>query len=142
MIPYEKEGAFYFPVRVYYEDTDAGGVVYHGNYLNFCERARTEWLRYHGIGQEQLKKDIGVIFVARRASLDYRRPVRLDDLIVVESRVLSMGAVRLTLRQTILKENKAVATVEIELVCIDSAFAPTQIPGIIRERLPAAPPHA
>ena len=85
------DGAFLFPVRVYYEDTDAAGIVYYANYLKFAERARTEMLRHLGVGQEQLRVESGLVFVVRRASADYRRPARLDDDLVIVTRLASLG---------------------------------------------------
>lgn len=138
-VPHLKDGVFYYPVRVYYEDTDAGGVVYHGNYLNFCERARTEWLRTIGISQHVLRHDHLIGFVVRRAAIDYRRPAHLDDLLTVESRLNGIGKVRMTMQQLIMRSDKKLATVDIEIVCIDTSFAPTQIPDDIRAKLPLAP---
>lgn len=79
-------GRHFFPVRVYYEDTDAGGIVYYANYLKFAERARTEMLRLVGLNQSQLKKENGILFAVRSLTIDYRRPAVLDDLLEVVSR--------------------------------------------------------
>ena len=82
----EAPSGFIWPVRVYYEDTDAGGIVFYANYLKFFERARTEWLRACGIDQRQLADDTDAIFVVRSTSLDYRAPARLDDTLAITSR--------------------------------------------------------
>ncbi len=139
MNPYARDDAFYFPVRVFYEDTDAGGVVYHSNFLNFCERARTEWLRQLGIGRERLQREFDLMFVVRRATIDWRRPALLDDLLMIETRLKSTGKVRMTLRQTILRAEKVLANVEIEVVAVNSAFAPTVLPEALLKLLPAVP---
>ena len=137
MLPHLKDGVFYFPIRVYYEDTDAGGIVYHANYLNFCERARTEWLRHLGNGRDWLREEMGLIFVVRRAIVGWRKPARLDDQLVVETRLLSVGKVRMHMRQTVHRDGVELASIEIELVCIDKEkFAPATLPDSLMEKLP------
>lgn len=139
MNPYARDDAFYFPVRVFYEDTDAGGVVYHSNFLNFCERARTEWLRQLGIGRERLQREFNIMFVVRRATIDWRRPALLDDLLMIETRLKHTGKVRMTLHQTILRAEKVLANVEIEVVAVNSAFAPTVLPDALLKLMPEVP---
>ena len=140
MTPYAKDDAFFFPIRVFYEDTDAGGVVYHSNFLNFCERARTEWLRHLTIGRERLQHDFGLMFVVRRATIEWRRPARLDDLLMVETRLSGMGKVRMSLTQTITRGETHLATVNIEVVAVSVAdFTPLPLPDALRSLLPAAP---
>lgn len=140
MNAYAKGDAFYFPIRVFYEDTDAGGVVYHSNFLNFCERARTEWLRHLTIGRERLQAEFGLMFVVRRATIDWRRPARLDDLLMVETRLSGMGKVRMSLTQTITRDGNVLATIEIEVVAVSVAdFTPMLLPDELRKLLPAAP---
>lgn len=140
MNAYAKDDAFFFPIRVFYEDTDAGGVVYHSNFLNFCERARTEWLRHLTIGRERLQNEFGLMFVVRRASVDWRRPARLDDLLMVETRLQAMGKVRMTLRQTITRDATLLATIDIEVVAVSVGdFTPILLPDALRQLLPAAP---
>lgn len=140
MNPYEQDGALFYPVRVYYEDTDAGGVVYHANYLKFCERARTEWLRRLGAGRDFLREDFGLIFVVRRASIDWRKPARLDELLMVETRLLSLGKVRMHMRQTVTRDGVLLATIDIELVCIDQQkFVPVSLPDVLVAKLPPVP---
>jgi acyl-CoA thioester hydrolase len=140
MTPYVKDDAFYFPLRIYYEDTDAGGVVYHSNYLNFCERARTEWLRVIGVGRERLQNEFGLMFVVRRASIDYRRPARLDDKLVIETRLSGMGKVRMSLRQTVKRDEVVLAIADIEVVAINMEFVPTALPEALIASLPATAP--
>jgi acyl-CoA thioester hydrolase len=91
--------AFAFPVRVYWEDTDAGGIVFYANYLKFFERARTEWLRSLGIGQQKLREDTGGMFVVTGTSLRYHRPARLDDALLVTAALQETGRASLTIAQ-------------------------------------------
>lgn len=140
MNAYAKDDAFYFPIRVFYEDTDAGGVVYHSNYLNFSERARTEWLRHLTVGRERLQNEFGLMFVVRRANIDWRKPARLDDLLMVETRLSGMGKVRMSLTQTITRDGVLLATIEIEVVAVSvENFTPMLLPDALRELLPNAP---
>ena len=92
--------AFAFPVRVYWEDTDAGGIVFYANYLKFFERARTEWLRHLGVEQQKLREQVGGMFVVTGTQLRYHRPARLDDLLTVTARVTEPGRASLTIEQT------------------------------------------
>jgi acyl-CoA thioester hydrolase len=96
-----KHKVFSWPVRVYYQDTDAGGVVYHSNYVNFMERARTEWLRTFGYSNAGMMKELGVMFVVRSIKLDYLKPALLDDLIEVTAQIKEIGRSRVTLTQTV-----------------------------------------
>ena len=91
--------AFTFPIRVYWEDTDAGGIVFYANYLKYFERARTEWLRSLGWGQQHLRETVGGMFVVTNVQLQYHRPARLDDLLLVSARVSECRAATLTLHQ-------------------------------------------
>jgi len=91
--------AFEFPIRVYWEDTDAGGIVFYANYLKFFERARTEWLRRLGIGQQALREGLGGMFVVSEAKLKYHRPARLDDELIVTARLQDGGRAALTVAQ-------------------------------------------
>ena len=87
----KRDKIFSFPVRVYFQDTDAGGVVYHASYVNFMERSRTEWLRTFGYSNASLMKELGVVFVVRSLKLDYLKPALLDDLVTVTSHVKEIG---------------------------------------------------
>ena len=91
--------AYEFPIRIYWEDTDAGGIVFYANYLKFFERARTEWLRAVGIEQQALKTEVGGMFVVSETSLKYHRPAQLDDLLSVTAELAEAGRASLTLRQ-------------------------------------------
>ena len=98
--------AFEFPVRIYWEDTDAGGIVFYANYLKFFERARTEWLRSLGIGQQALRESDGGIFVVSETAIKYHRPARLDDQLVVTARLLEAGRASITLVQQALSKTE------------------------------------
>ena len=102
---------FGFSVRVYWEDTDAGGIVFYANYLKFFERARTEWLRSLGIGQQQLLKSTGAMFVVAQTNMRYLRPARLDDELIVTAHVIETGRASLTVLQQALLKTEQVKTV-------------------------------
>lgn len=126
------DGHFVWPVRVYYEDTDSGGVVYYANYLRFMERARTEWLRSLGFEQDALAREAGVIFAVRSAALEYLRPARFNDLLQVDSRIAEVGRASLTFEQSIVRrEEPAVplCTGSIRVACVSAdALRPRPIP--------------
>lgn len=128
---------FEWPVRVYYEDTDAGGVVYYANYLKYLERARTEWLRHLGFGQEVLMRDSGIVFAVRRVEIDYLLPARFDDALVVELRVENASKASLTFAQRILRApDTELSRATVKVACLDKdRFRPTAIPANIREKL-------
>jgi acyl-CoA thioester hydrolase len=125
--------AHHFHTRIYYEDTDAGGVVYHANYLRFAERARTEALRDLGVPHAELQAQHGLIFMVRRAKLDYLAPARLDDSLVVVTRPLAIGAASVELRQSFHREaelDSTLAIADIQLACVRVAdLRPARLPG-------------
>lgn len=128
--------SFTWPVRVYYEDTDGGGVVYHSNYLNFMERARTEWLRSLGFMQTELRSRLGVIFVVREIGIKYRQPARFDDLLEVRTELLELGRSLLRFRQTIARSAEVLIEAEVQVVCVDAErFKPVAIPLVVREKI-------
>lgn len=120
--------------RVYYEDTDAGGVVYHANYLKFAERARTEMLRKMEFLQSDIVKQHGLLFVVRHAAVDFSRPARLDDMISVDTSVSKIGGASLQLIQRMYDNATQVdyAIATIAIVCINSEFKPERLPDAIR----------
>ena len=126
---------FEWPVRVYYEDTDAGGVVYYANYLRYLERARTEWLRQLGFEQDRLMRDVGIVFAVRRVEIDYLLPARFDDELRIEAVVARVSKVSLTFTQRILREpDTPLCNASVKVVCLDrEKFRPTAIPERIRE---------
>ncbi|MCB1787217.1 MAG: tol-pal system-associated acyl-CoA thioesterase [Chromatiaceae bacterium] len=128
---------FEWPVRVYYEDTDAGGVVYYANYLKFLERARTEWLRDLGFEQERLMRDAGILFAVRRVEIDYLLPARFDDALVVEAAIAELGRASFTFRQRIVRApDTLLSTATVTVVCLDKdRFRPTAIPTDIHEKI-------
>ncbi len=129
---------FSFPVRVYYEDTDAGGVVYHANYLRFMERARTEWLRELGFTQRELREQLKLMFVVRSAHIDYRRPALFDDELRVDSRIHAVGRAALHFTQDIRRpaDGGLICEAKIGIVCVAADnFRPIAIPDAIRDRI-------
>ena len=112
------QGVHRYGVRVYFEDTDAGGVVYHANYLRFAERARTEALRAMGLPHSEMMVRHGMIFVVRRAELDYQRPARLDDWLMIDTAAVSVRGASLGLRQTVRRDEETIAVVDLTLVSI------------------------
>lgn len=129
--------SFSWRVRVYWEDTDAGGVVYYANYLRFMERARTEWLRALGYDQSVLAGECGVVFVVRRAELDFRAPARLDDTLDIHSTLLELGRARMVIRQRLLRADQCLVEAVITLACVAVAdFKPARIPAHLLDVLP------
>ncbi|MFA6920556.1 MAG: tol-pal system-associated acyl-CoA thioesterase [Gallionella sp.] len=127
-----KHKIFSWPVRVYFQDTDAGGVVYHASYVNFMERARTEWLRTHGYSNAGLMQEFGVMFVVRTMKLDYLRPALLDDMLEVTAQVLAVGRSRLALLQTVRRRDELLTTGELHLVCVSrESFKPVRVPEVL-----------
>jgi acyl-CoA thioester hydrolase len=131
-----KPSAFSIPVRVYYEDTDAGGVVYYANYLKFFERCRTEWMRFAGHDQSQLLVDAGIGFVARKASCEYLKPARLDDELIVGLEVEKLTRVRVIFRQHVCRNDEVLVTGNVEIACINMAsMTPSAIPEFLLSKL-------
>jgi acyl-CoA thioester hydrolase len=123
-------------LRVYWEDTDAGGVVFYANYLKFFERARTEWLRALGIGQQALRDDTGAIFVVSETRVRYHRPARLDDLLSVTVLLTATGRATMTLTQQAWCNDTLLAEGDIRIGCVDAGtFRPRRIPTQILDTL-------
>jgi acyl-CoA thioester hydrolase len=129
------DGIHYFPIRVYYEDTDAGGIVYHANYLRFAERARSECLRLIGWQYDRLLSETGLGWVVRRAKIDFHRPARLDDALVVETRLADLTGVRMTARQTLHREDDLLVGLDLELVLLTSSGRPGRIPAPLADAI-------
>ena len=130
---------FTFPIRVYWEDTDAGGVVYYANYLKFMERARSEWLRSLGVEQDVLRDDLGVVFVVRRVEIDYLAPARFNDALRVTVRPVGATRTTLTVTQQVANHTPR-ARAQVQLACVNAAsFKPARIPASILEKLSIAP---
>jgi len=139
--PALEAAAFVWPVRVYWEDTDAGGIVFYANYLKFFERARTEWLRHLGLGQQQLRDVCGGMFIVSDTQVRYLRPARLDDVLHVSATLGEAGRSTLTLHQQAWRMQDGAAA---ELLCEGSIriawvdaerLRPGRIPNDILERL-------
>ena len=120
---------FEFKTRVYYADTDAGGVVYHSTYLDFCEKARTELLREEGIIQTKLKSDFGITFVVRSLKIDCKKSAKLDDLLTIKTQIVENTGIILKMNQEIFNENNDnVANALVEIVCLNKDLRATRIP--------------
>lgn len=128
---------FRFPIRVYYEDTDAGGVVYHANHIRFAERARTEMLRSLGVDQRTLYAERRVAFAVGSLAVDYRRPARLDDLLVVETSVGRVGGSAMELVQRMRRDGAEVAVVTVRIVCVGPDWRATRLPDDLRAAIAA-----
>ena len=126
---------FIMPVRVYYEDTDAGGVVYYANYLKFAERARTEMLRHLGIESSVLQDEEGLGFVVRRLEVDYIQPARLDDLLEVHLSLTKVGGASMQGMQRIVRGGEDLVRIEIKLGCMKLSGGPGRLPEKIRNLL-------
>ncbi|MEL6522283.1 MAG: tol-pal system-associated acyl-CoA thioesterase [Pseudomonadota bacterium] len=121
--------------RVYYEDTDMGGVVYHANYLKFIERGRSDWVRSCGIDQNTLKEVQGLVFVVRRIAAEFRAPARLNDLLTVETQATEFRGARILLHQRVLREATCLFEADVELALMTGAGKPTRLPADIRAKL-------
>jgi len=127
---------FNWPVRVYYEDTDAGGVVYHSNYLNFMERARTEWLRHLGYEQTYLKDVLNVIFVVHSMQIAFKKPAKFNDLLIVSSEISKIGRGSFEFLQKISVNQQTLIEAQVKIACVDAlSFKPTAIPEKIRLKM-------
>ncbi len=123
---------FSLPVRVYYEDTDSGGVVYYANYLKFMERARTEWLRQLGFEQDELIDNDGVIFAVRAVKLDYRKPARFNDLLDVNARVTNFGGASMSFAQQVIRGGEVLCEGDIKIASLDAvSLRPKPLPKAI-----------
>ena len=131
-----KQIEFSWPVRVYYEDTDAGGVVYYANYLKFLERARTEYLRALGFEQDQLKQKYGIIFAVHSLSIRYQKPAVFNDALTVSAEIIDIGRARLTFKQMITRDtdNTSICSADVVIACLNAEkFTPARIPTHILE---------
>jgi acyl-CoA thioester hydrolase len=124
-----------YPLRVYYEDTDAGGVVYYANYLRFAERARTEFMRAAGADHAGMLRDTGLSFFVRRCEVDYLKPARLDDLLQVETRIVHVGGASLEALQTVKRNGEDLARLKVKLACLNQTGRPARLPDRIQAAL-------
>ena len=119
--------------RIYYEDTDSGGVVYYANYLKFFERGRTEFLRAKNISQSDLAKNFGVIFVVRNCFIKYLKPARLDDLVFIETFIETVQKASMQIKQQMIKGEQVLCHLDVEIACVDAiSFKPKKIPFNIK----------
>jgi acyl-CoA thioester hydrolase len=125
-------GAYFYPVRVYYEDTDAAGLVYYANYLKFAERARTEMLRRLGIEQEKLREETGTVFVVRRCTIEFFMPARLDDDLVVATRLAHLGGASLELDQEVRREDAVLVGLSLAIAALGRSGRPQRLPAALR----------
>ncbi len=120
---------FSFPIRIYYEDTDAGGVVFYANYLKYMERARTEWLRSAGFEQDVLAEQQNLVFAVHRVKLDYLKPARFNDLVQVTATIKKEGKASLDFYQEVRRDGTVLCKADIQIVCVDvDEFVPRPIP--------------
>jgi len=127
---------FRWPVRVYYEDTDAGGIVYYANYLRFLERARTEWLAKAGFTHAALAREHHVAFVVHRLQIEYLQPARLYDALEVTLSLLQRGRGRLVMAQDVWRDGTMLARAQVTLACLDpTTWRPTRIPAPVATRM-------
>ena len=136
---------FIWPVRVYYEDTDAGGVVYYANYLKFMERARTEWLRSLGFEQDTLLQQQRVVFPVQRVDIEYLQPARFNDSLSVHVRMINLGRTSILSGQTIFRDTDRTLLTrgEVRIACVDvDTFRPRAIPEAIQNAMKRFITHA
>jgi acyl-CoA thioester hydrolase len=120
-----------FPCRVYYEDTDAAGIVYYANYLKFAERARSEFLRSRGIGNRALQEKDGVVFAVRRVAVEYLAPARLDDLLEVRSRITGVHGASIDAEQDVLRDGREIVKLTLTLACVAESGRPVRVPAAV-----------
>ncbi len=132
-----KAQPFSIRCRVYFEDTDAGGVVYHANYLRFMERARTEWLRQQGLVQSSLALGEGILFVVRACTVRYHAPARLDDELLVSAVVTGLRRASLVFEQQVhrVASGQLLCSGQVQVACVDPALKPRSIPDVLRKAL-------
>ena len=123
------------PMRVYYEDTDAAGIVYYANYLKFAERGRTEMMRGLGFAHSRIAEETGILFTVRRCSADYRAAARLDDALSVDTRIAEIGAATLSLDQQIRRNGETIVALEVLVACVGRDGRPRRVPPGLRTAL-------
>ena len=133
-----RSSPFIWPLRVYWEDTDAGGVVYHASYVRFLERARTEWLRAKGIGQQELRERHGIVFVVRDMQVRFRQAARLDDLLAASVQLSSLRSASFSVDQVLTREGDTSVLVEasVRIACLDcQRWKPCSIPDFLLQEI-------
>lgn len=133
---------FSVSVRIYYEDTDTGGVVYYANYLRYMERARTEWLRDMGFEQTKLTDEHKVVLAVKKVSIDYLKPAKLDDVLQVSADVTRIGSASITFEQQVNRGQELLCDGEVRIVCLDTlTFKPKPIPEFILKKINMGAKH-
>ena len=136
--PVPQAAVFRWPVRVYYEDTDAAGVVYYANYLKFLERARTEWLRAAGFEQTALRDELGVVFVVRALAIEYAVAAQFNDTLEVTVALGALHGSVIELVQTVCRNGAVLVSASVKVACVNTlTFKPVRIPSSIREKFAA-----
>ena len=130
--------AFTWDVRVYYEDTDAGGIVYYANYLKFFERARTEWLRRLGVDQHTLLREQNAMFVVKNVSAEYHAPAKLDDALKLTLSVVKIGKASVLFLQQAWCDGRLLNTAHVKIACVDAALRPCPIPVAVAASMASA----
>jgi len=130
-----KRAGHVFPLRVYFEDTDAGGVVYYANYLRYAERARSEWLRSLGFESSNYMESDGVAFAVRHCEADFIKPARLDDQLEVVTALLDAGGASLRLSQVVKRGGEDLVRMQIKLACMDAKGTAARLPSGIRDKI-------
>jgi acyl-CoA thioester hydrolase len=129
---------FAYPQRVYYEDTDAGGVVYHARYIHFLERARTEWLRYLGFNNGELTRKHKMLWIVSEITINYVKPARVDDALEVTVAVENMGRVRCSFHQEIRRGEEVLVKARVSVACVTAeGFKPMEIPADVKKKMEA-----
>lgn len=129
------DGRHVFPIRVYYEDTDAGGVVYYANYLKFAERARTEFLRITGAQHRELMDSENVMMAVRRCEVDYLRPARLDDSLEVHTEITELRGASMWAHQSVMRRDSILARLKLRVACVTREGSPARFPAFVVEAL-------
>ena len=124
-----------FPVRVYYEDTDAAGIVYYANYLKFVERARTEMMRHVGLSHSTLRDELDAGFIVRRCRIDYRQAARIDDRLEVRTRLVKLAGASMDAEQIVVRDERELVRVDLTIACVSSAGRPLRLPDAVKGAL-------
>jgi acyl-CoA thioester hydrolase len=134
---------FSWPARVYWEDTDAGGIVYYANYLRYLERARTEWLRSFGFSQGTLAQDGGIVFAVVSLNIEYRRPARLDDELTISCAPRTEGSASVHFAQRVIRQDELLIEADVRVACLDArTLKPKRIPDFVVKAINGAGAHA
>ena len=126
---------FNFNIKVYYEDTDAGGVVYYANYLKFLERARSDAIYSLGFSNKELLQDHGILLIVKSCNIEYKKPAQLEDLLEISSEATSFTKTSILMKQLILKNKDLISEAEVHLVAVDKKGKPTKIPDQLKRKL-------